>query len=363
MSSTEETHPPKEEEADPPKEEEADPPKEKEADIPKEEETDIPKEEVTSDAAQEEDSIKNIKSLVHDTKLEGGKSLWATTLETFGMADGKGKKGDVLADTEEEAVESIKSMLAACKDEAPKWQFTLTPLEQFNATLDDVLRAFVLWAKNDDEPIYNISKAFRRLDSYATWMEDHRSVLEAPLVVDSLTVAAHAWQCKLTHDAKDRLVWWIDVGALDIPSIKSSIPHDDSLRFFVWQSHLVMFDKKAQENGIILAQSMGEKGMIETMTMVPMSLGTKLDRLTIGTLPVKMQVFYIFNHKRWLGILMGMLKPFLSKKMRQRIVTIPRNQDPQTVMDKEIGRDFIPVGFAGLEGKAEDDIVFGQYIK
>jgi hypothetical protein len=266
-------------------------------------------------------------------------------------------------ETEEEGMSSIKSMVGAVKDESPKWQFTLTPLDKLNATMDDMLRAFVLWSKKDDETTFNISKAFRRLEIYATWMENHRSILEAPLELDSLTVAAHAWQCKATHDAKGRLVWWFDMGALDVAAIKTGIPHDDSLRFFVWLSHLVMLDKQAQENGMVLVEGMGGKGMIETMTMVPMNLGTKLDRLTIGVLPVKMKSIYIFNHKRWLGILMGMMKPFMSKKMRQRIVVVPKNQEPQKAIDEEIGRDYIPVGFGGLEGSMEDDIVFGQHIK
>jgi hypothetical protein len=49
--------------------------------------------------------------------------------------------------------------------------------------------------------------------------------------------------------------------------------------------------------------------------------------------------------------------------MRSRIILIPKKQSPQEVIDKEIGRANIPVGFEGLEGTLEEDIVFGQYVK
>jgi hypothetical protein len=312
------------------------------------------------------DSIAAMKAMFHDTKVDGGKkSAWTMTLETFGMADGgKHKQEDVVAETLESAMESIQSMLAAEKDEHPKWQFTLTPLDQFNATFDDVLHAFLQWAKkDDDEATYNVSKAFRRLDSYATWMEEHRLELEQPLTVDSIRAAAHAWQLKLSHDSKGRMLWWIEFGSLDVSAIKTSIPHEDSLRFMVWISHIIMLDKQAQENGIVIVQDMGKKGLIESMTVVPMDLGTQMDRLTIGVLPIKMKACYILDYRRWLSILMGLMRPFMSKKMRSRIILITKKQDPQAVLDEEFGRVNIPVGFGGLEGTMEDDIVFGQYVK
>lgn len=366
MSSTEEpTTPAKETETT--KEEVA--PKQEEAEAPKEEAAAVAptKEAAAATASKDEEedaSMKDFKTLVHETKVDGGKSVWAMTLETFGMADGsKSKKDDVRAETEEEAMGSIKSMLAGCKEDSPKWQFTLTPLDALNATLDDILRAFVLWSKKDDETTYNVTRAFARLEMYATWMEDHREALETPLTVDSVTIAAHAWQCKATHDAKGHLIWWVDIGAIDIPAIKGSILYSESLRYFVWLSHVIMLDKQAQKNGILVVEGMGNKGLIATMTMVPMELGTQLDRLTIGILPIKMKAFYIFNHKRWLSVLMGMMKPFMSKKMRQRMIVINQKQDPQKILDEELGRDCIPIGFAGLEGKLEDDIIFGNHIK
>lgn len=56
------------------------------------------------------------------------------------------------------------------------------------------------------------------------------------------------------------------------------------------------------------------------------------------------------------------MKPFMSKKMRQRIVVIGKDEDPQKIMDEIVGRDAIPDGFGGLQGDVQQDIVFGEYI-
>ena len=266
----------------------------------------------TDDEAKVEETAADVHNLIHGTKVDGGKkTVWQMTRETFGMAEGNAHKNDVMAEEFEIALETIKVMLAEVKDEHPKWQFTLTPLEQLNSTLDDVLSAFVMWSKKDGETSFNVSNAFRRLDSYATWMEQHRSDLETPLTVDSIRAAAQAWQLKLTHATSGAVVWWIDLGSIDVASIKSSISHSDSLRYVVWLTHVVILDKSTQEHGMLVVQNMGSKRMIETMTMIPMDLGTKIDRYTIGVLPIKMKAFYIFNHRPWLGLLLGITKVFM----------------------------------------------------
>ena len=318
----------------------------------------------TVDDGKVEETAADLHNLIHGTKVDGGKkTVWQMTRETFGMAEGNTHKDDAMAETLENALEAIKTMLEEVKDEHPKWQFTLTPLDQLNATLDDLLSAFVMWSKKDGETSFNVSNAFRRLDSYATWMEQHRSDLEAPLTVDSIRAAAHAWQLKVTHATSGAVVWWIDLVSIDVASIKSSIPLSDSLRYVVWLTHVVLLDKLTQEHGMLVVQNMGYRRMIETMTMIPMDLGTTVDRYTIGVLPIKMRACYIFNHRPWLGFLLGITKVFMSKKMRSRMITIPPKGNPQEVIDDAIGRDNIPIGIQGLQGKLEEDVVFGQYVK
>ena len=130
---------------------------------------------------------------------------------------------------------------------------------------------------------------------------------------------------------------------------------------------------------------MAFKGMWEVMTMFPMDLGTKLDRLTIGTLPIKMKSCYILNSAKWLNIMMALIKPFMSKKMRSRMImlqpdkkkdaekeeeTDDNNKDNnktksniQQRLEDDLGIDCIPKDFGGFTGTTcESDIVFGHYI-
>ena len=192
-----------------------------------------------SDATSEDTAdIKDIKKLMTETKVEGGKSAWAMTLETFGMYDGKKKKGDIITDNFDEAFQKIQE-LAEPKD----WTFPLTPFADFNATKEELLKAFVHWSKkgDDGDTRYNPSKAMRRLEAYVEWMA--KNCAEMDLKGTSMKEAADAWKMQVTHDEQGRLVWWIDLAALDLKFIKANVSPQDTLRYFVWLSHLVLFDK------------------------------------------------------------------------------------------------------------------------
>mmetsp|Transcript_18901 Transcript_18901/g.27978 ORF Transcript_18901/g.27978 Transcript_18901/m.27978 type:complete len:347 (+) Transcript_18901:51-1091(+) len=300
------------------------------------------------------------------TEVSTGKSAWAMTVETLGMAEGSSSQKDIYAPNLEKGMLTIKAMLNKVKKDTghKKFKFDLVPLKHFNATMNDVLRAFVMWSRKEEESRFNVTKAFRRLESYATWMDEHRDDLKEPFTVKSIRKVADAWKFKLTYDAKGRVVWWLDLGTWDIPSIKNKIPPRESLRFVFWICHLVMFDPKAQKNGIIFVESLGKKGMYETFTMVPMDLGTQMDRLTIGVLPLRCKAIYTFNHLRWMSILVTVFKPFMSAKMRQRVIVIPRSEDPGPVIEKEVGgKAAIPAEFADLKGGKVKEDIFVQFLK
>lgn len=238
------------------------------------------------------------------------------TLETLGMHHGKEKKGDVIEDNLEAAMNAIRNMV-----EEKRWDFALTPLSDFNATTDDLLRAFVIWAKvnndnnkkssSDDEKKekYNVSKAFRRMESYVTWMD--KNCKDLNLQGGTMKTVAEAWKMKITRDKDGRMVWWMDFGAVDLHQIKKDIPHDDTLRYFVWISHFMMFDKSVQDQGMMLVEAIGNIGLIETMTVLPMDLGTsitrskiyiyllqrKYDILHTHKLCYSILVFFIYSHK------------------------------------------------------------------
>lgn len=338
----------------------------------------------TAGSEKKDASIHEIKNLFHNTTTESGgqhKSLWTMTIETMGMADGgKSKATDTLIDTEPEALEQIKARVqdAKEKDAAKKhphtgmWDFQWTPTKEFGATMDDVLLAFCRWTRKDNnedgdgnkKQTMNINKAFQRLESYAQWMYDARADLEEPLTVESIHGAANAFGMKLTHDSSGRLLWWFDIPNTDLHAIKNkTVSVSEMLRYFVWSTHIVLLDEQAQTNGLLFIQDMQNISFWTLMTAFPGDLGAKIDRLTIGVLPVQMKGLYILHAEGWMKLLMSLIKAFMSKKMRQRIITLGKKDDAPAVLSEVVGGpQYIPVDCCGLEGTAEQDIIFGKYI-
>eukprot|EP00568_Trieres_chinensis_P019873 CAMPEP_0183323086 /NCGR_PEP_ID=MMETSP0160_2-20130417/73517_1 /TAXON_ID=2839 ORGANISM="Odontella Sinensis, Strain Grunow 1884" /NCGR_SAMPLE_ID=MMETSP0160_2 /ASSEMBLY_ACC=CAM_ASM_000250 /LENGTH=209 /DNA_ID=CAMNT_0025490393 /DNA_START=15 /DNA_END=641 /DNA_ORIENTATION=+ len=207
------------------------------------------------------------------------------------MAEGKSHKSDVYSDDYELALDLLREMVQLAIKKAggveskkgKKWKFRSVPHEQFGKTLDDVYMSFLRWGAKSDEiddktahssevgeddtsgegvggteenfeeetaVWINVSKSFRRLESYAGWMEDSSEDLMAkgPMTADSVRKAWEMWKMKISYDSQKRLVWWFDFEAIDLKECKHISP-EDSLRLFVWLSHLIMFDENAQKNG------------------------------------------------------------------------------------------------------------------
>jgi rubrerythrin len=325
----------------------------------------------TATTAEEADSITKLTNMFHETTIEDGgkkKSIWA---------DGHHHETDDTTTSLDDGLVALNNLVLEQKVKHAKWEFPVTPLQEFNATLDDLFRAFLRWSNKVEEdvvaageaqspPLYNVSKAFRRLESYATWMHDNAKDLHEPLTVESVAATHELWKMKVTHDQHGRLLWWIDMGAMNFKAIKAAATtdHQQTLRYLVWQTHLVMFDEQAQRHGMVFVESLAKKGMWECFGIVPMDVSAKLDRLTIGSMPVKMKKIYMFDAAQWLHIVNALMRPFLSAKMRSRLVCpTAKDEPPQAICDREFGRASIPHGFAGMVGGTMKDLIETKYIK
>lgn len=310
--------------------------------------------------------LASMKKMLLDVKVDGKKSIWAVTLETFGMADGKNNRGDIMVTTVNEGLEILNDYISAKQAtmDKPNALMSLVPLEEFNATQDQFLTSFLKWAEKEDEATkvvtINVSKARRRLDSYFEWMEENKKEFEIPLTVESILPAAKVWDIQVTYGDDGLFLWWIDLGALDRDAIRAMSP-TEHLRYVVWFSHLVMFDKKAQDNGAMLIEDMGMMGFWKIATLVPHDVSAKMDRMTIGILPVRMKKIYVFGAATWMTALMTLMKPFMGKKMRERMKILPKKTDKQRFCDDLVTRKNIPVAFCGLEGEVPRDKHFERY--
>ena len=332
-----------------------------------------------------------------------GTNVMKESIQTFSNVDGIDRKGDVMVPATDmgQARASIGSMLeeARAKADGKKkekkkkkkkekeegegkagagaggedmWDFGATPFSEFGRTLDDLLGAFLLWARTGGEEEdeeddaaasapdrqINVTKAFRRLESYAEWMQDNSEELTAePLTAASVRDDLEPWKMSTSPDRRGRLVWWIDLGQMDVARVKEQSPAG-VLRAFVWYAHYVLFDERAQTRGMVFMENCAEMGFIQSITLVPMSVGTKLDRLTMGVLPIKMKALYIFEVAMWMSLFMKMAGMFMSNKMKERILIC----DDYSGVEEIVALEHIPKGFGTLQGGMEKDEAETKYL-
>ena len=166
---------------------------------------------------------------------------------------------------------------------------------------------------------------------------------------------------KLSYDDCQRLVWWLDLGAIDL-EVLNTIPPKEIHRLFVWISHRMLFDEKAQENGMIFVNSLANIHFWPFMTMLPLDLGMKLDEFVISVIPLKTKFVLLLERPKWAKISYGLLKPFLKMDMRRRVVVVEDGVPSSFVAEVLGGKHCIPLGFDGLEGTSNADVA-GPYFE
>jgi hypothetical protein len=222
------------------------------------------------------------------------------------------------------------------KKNSQKWNFTTVPLKCYNKTMDDVLLAFLQWAKTEDEnQFYDVAKAFARVEEYATWMHARRGDLRG-LTNESIQPAWNAWNIQVSADAEGRVVWWMDLAS--VGDINKELTAGDSLRLFVWFAHYLIFRHQSQNNGIVIVVNMARVDFRTFVSMFPPSLGWKLERLATGVLPIKIKQIYVTGSTTWCDIFLKMMNPLLSKDMKRRAVAL---EDLEEIM----GPNCVPEGF------------------
>jgi len=315
------------------------------------------------------DEPKTVKSMLSALKEHSdGTNVMKESIKTFSNPFGSHKKDDVYIVDKDEALSKLKEMVNEDKGKQKetskkfkRWDFESSLHEQFERTLDDLFVAFLLWGIKDEEDgegqTFNVTKSYRRLETYADWMLEHGTELsEPPLTAESAREAAKPWGMKSSIDKDGHFAWFIDFKAIDKVAIKD-FTTNDHLRMFVWYAHFVMYHENAQQKGLVFVEDVSKAGFIESMTLVPMSLGTKLDRLTMGVLPLKMKCMYIMNVSGWMSMFFSFMGLFMSKKMKERIVAL---KDPKEI-EEILGKDCIPKPFGDLEGSMEVDLVTAKY--
>uniref|UniRef100_A0A7R9WWU0 CRAL-TRIO domain-containing protein n=1 Tax=Craspedostauros australis TaxID=1486917 RepID=A0A7R9WWU0_9STRA len=351
----------------------------------------------TSSADEDPSTINGMVSVMR--KHSDGTNVIKESIQTFSNPDGSDKKGDKWVDDKEDGtvlmarwVEEARTNPKVKAAKREKWNFDTSPHEQFGKTKDDLYTAFVMWSRaaegdlndndkkkkeskqteqgtndatndattttnNDNTKFkYNISKAFRRLESYANWMKDSGGdeISKPPLTADSVRDCNKAWGMRSSISKTGQFVWWFDFSKIDLDAIKHKFSVTQHTRAFVWFAHAIMYHPNAQEHGMVFCEDVNKIGFLQTFTLVPPKLGTKLDRLTIGVLPVKMTEMYMLHTPTWMDMFMKFMGMFMSKKMKQRMHPLKDNEWGK--LEEALGgKEYILKGFSTLDGTLEDE--------
>lgn len=187
--------------------------------------------------------------------------------------------------------------------------------------------------------------------------ETGTDLIEPALTSASVKKCVDAWAFNTSINSEGQLVWWGDMSKAkgDYKQFKKDFTPEDHLRAFVWYCHAIMYNENAQTNGLIWVYNCAKMGMIDMFTLMPAKLGTKLDKLTIGVLPIKMKCMYMFESPTWVNIFMKIISVFMSKKMKERMVFLKGWSESET--DKLGGLEAIPKGFGEVDGTLEGGVV------
>ena len=89
---------------------------------------------------------------------------------------------------------------------------------------------------------------------------------------------------RTSYDNHGRLVWWIDLGRLDMPRLRE-LPVIESFRAMVWFSHAVMYDDMAQGNGMVMCETLGRSMWPDAPLRTRRSLASPPRRLALISCP------------------------------------------------------------------------------
>lgn len=260
------------------------------------------------------------------------------------------------------------------------WQKLLQPhmtlYRDFDKTFEDILDSFLRWAASDEAPDgkcrleggvngkeskINVSKALRRLEKYVNWMVEMEMDLD-DLKATSIKETFSIFDMKMSIDDCHRLVWWLDLGAIDWKRFDNAEPREIA-RIFVWVSHFMMLHPNAQERGLVLINSLNQIGFWPFMTMLPVDLGMALDEFVISVIPIKTKFVVLMERPPWAKFAYQMLKPFMKSNMRRRVVVIEESLYPTDYIFQVVGTNAIPKGIENYPGKDGVEILHPYFEK
>jgi hypothetical protein len=286
--------------------------------------------------------------------------------------DGEEKKGDILVTGIKLALDAFKEIIPTAKKDGFKYDLRGVHLGKSvcrGKTKEDLYKGFLLWSQKDQDiktNSFNVSKAFRRFESFATAQEKHYSKtghFKEPVYYSELENVRAIFplvvgQEPLKNTPKEKpldgcLFWAIDLTKCEHYDLKKHGIELSELFRFLWYYLLSsIFDDIACHPGIILCEDIGYMGLGDMMAFSSAikPIENDLNELFYGCVPLKMKKVIIVNSPWWMNFLIGFMRLFMSKKMSSRI----KNDTTEKMYSRVGGPANIPSGYIGGTGSSTE---------
>ena len=221
-------------------------------------------------------------------------------------------------------------------------------------TLDDFIAAFARHARvlnTDDDaaaaaaaaapPLYNVTKAARRLTAFATFFHEHRDKLTPaptaeeirPLMCAMDFAPLDAGDSASTTGAGtpggERAIWVMN--ARNFTNLPALIEERDDgglcqFRMMALAFHFCLFDPRYQEGGMSMVMALGGFSIASMFAMrstIDKDVQKVNEQMFAGILPIRMASFYYVDSPWWMRLLLKLIRPLMSAKMRARVNVVP----------------------------------------
>jgi len=178
-----------------------------------------------------------------------------------------------------------------------------------DAINDEVLLCFIRYRNQD------LTRTLKALKSYIAYKDNHPELsANLPATCPPLLVNSVFHRLSPQKDEDGRVVYFVPVGAWrdDLSTL------EDVLRVAIHDFQIMISDIGTQENGLVAIIDFKNFGMGKMKDMTPIYL-KKLAVLLQGAFPMKIKGIHFVNHSWLLKIIISMIWPFLSNKLRARL--------------------------------------------
>lgn len=197
---------------------------------------------------------------------------------------------------------------------------------------------------------WDVKKATDRMRKIAAFFEKRPELL---IKMDAQEFMALSDVGMMSHlpTRNDRGELVLTLHAVKLGEIAKRFTYTDLLRFSVFYMRDLMQDEQTQINGVIILENLANYPMFAATSMKGMGpKGMKASFDWLHASPMRLRGIYGLYQPWYIGIMLGMVKPFMKKKLRDRVELF--DQDGAALLQSAgLRPEQVPVEYGGtMEG-------------